>query len=133
LLQPSAEPNFAEPPAHRRTGPRAAIPAAVKRAVWARDQGRCTWPLDAGGCCGSTRRLELDHIIPWADWGGDQEANLRLTCAAHNRLAARQVFGERVMGRYRGVREPVAEYGALYAGEHATTSMQRLPRGIGPT
>ncbi len=96
----------------RRDGPRAAIPAAVKRAVWARDQGRCSWPLDGGGCCGSKLRLELDHIVPWAEWGGEQEANLRLTCSAHNRLAARQAFGERVMGRYRGVREPEAVYAA---------------------
>jgi hypothetical protein len=113
---PGATPSPAEiptePPPRRRDGPRAAVPAAMKRAVWARDQGRCSWPLDGGGCCGSTLRLELDHIVPWADWGGETEANLRLTCAAHNRLAARQFFGERVMGRYRGVREPEAEYGA---------------------
>jgi hypothetical protein len=99
-----------EPPPHRRSGPRAAIPAAVRRAVWARDAGRCCWPLDGGGVCGSTHRLELDHIVPWADWGGETEDNLRLTCAAHNRLAARQAFGENVMGRYRGVREPEAVY-----------------------
>jgi hypothetical protein len=98
-LQPASEPNFAEP-LHRREGRREAIPAAVKRAVWERDQGRCTWPLDAGGCCGSTLRLELDHIVPWADWGGEQEANLRLLCGGHNRLAARLAFGDRVMGRY---------------------------------
>jgi 5-methylcytosine-specific restriction endonuclease McrA len=89
-----------EPPPHRRDGPRAAIPAAVRRAVWARDAGLCCWPLDSGGTCGSTHRLQLDHIVPWANWGGETEANLRVVCAAHNRLAARQAFGERVMGRY---------------------------------
>jgi hypothetical protein len=72
----------------------------VKRAVWARDAGRCCWPLDSGGTCGSTHRLELDHIVPWAYGGGETEANLRVVCAAHNRLAARQAFGERVMARY---------------------------------
>jgi hypothetical protein len=101
-LPPTPTPTATEPPPHRRTGARAAIRAAVKRAVWVRDQGRCSWPLDRGGCCGSTHRLELDHIVPWADWGGETEANLRLTCAAHNRLAARGAFGERVMGRYSG-------------------------------
>jgi hypothetical protein len=89
-----------EPPPHRRTGPRTAIPAAVKRAVWARDGRRCTWPLDGGGCCGSTHRLELDHIIPWAEWGPDTVENLRVICGRHNSLAARRVFGERRMGRY---------------------------------
>ena len=91
-----------EPPPHRRTGPREPISAAVRRAVWQRDGGRCCWPLDGGGVCGSTRRLELDHVVPWAEWGGETAANLRLTCASHNRLAARQAFGERVMARYLG-------------------------------
>jgi hypothetical protein len=111
---PASTPNLdgtvSDPPAHRREGRRKAIPAAVRRAVWARDGGRCSWPLDGGGCCGSTHRLELDHIVPWADWGGETEGNLRVVCASHNRLAARQQFGERVMERYRGVREAVAVY-----------------------
>jgi 5-methylcytosine-specific restriction endonuclease McrA len=102
-----------EHPPHRREGSRAAIPAAVRRAVWARDGGRCSWPLDGGGCCGSTHRLELDHLVPWAERGGETEANLRVVCAAHNRLAARQAFGESWMGRYLGARESVAVYSAI--------------------
>ena len=92
-------PTAAEP-RHRRTGAREAIPAAVRRAVWERDQGRCTWPLDAGGCCGSTHRLELDHVDPWAKGGESTAGNLRVVCGAHNRLAARQAFGARTAGRY---------------------------------
>jgi hypothetical protein len=91
-----------EPPPHRRSGPRAPIPAAVRRAVWARDGDHCTWPLDGGGCCGSTHRLELDHIIPWAEWGPSTVENLRVVCGRHNSLAARQLFGQQVMGRYVG-------------------------------
>jgi hypothetical protein len=91
-----------EPPPHRRDGPRAAIPASVRRAVWERDAGCCTWPLDGGGRCGSTHRLELDHLDPWARQGEPTVGNLRVVCAAHNRLAARQAFGERWMGRYVG-------------------------------
>jgi hypothetical protein len=90
-----------EPPPHRRDGPREAIPAAVRRAVWARDGGRCSWPLDGGGCCGSTHRLELDHLVPWARGGETTVENLRLTCSRHNLAAARQAFGERTVGRYR--------------------------------
>ncbi len=70
-----------EPRPPRRKGPREAIPAAVRRAVWARDGGRCSWPLDGGGCCGSKHRLEFDHIIPWAEWGPSTIENLRLACA----------------------------------------------------
>ncbi len=45
------------------------MPAHVKRAVWARDSGRCQWPVDGGGVCGSTLRLEFDHVDPRARGG----------------------------------------------------------------
>jgi hypothetical protein len=89
-----------EPPSPRRTGPRETIPAAVRRAVWQRDQGRCSWPLDGGGRCGSTHRLELDHIHPWARDGEPTVANLRVVCHVHNILAARREFGTRCVERY---------------------------------
>jgi hypothetical protein len=100
---PTSIPTSAEP-RHRRTGFREAIPAAVRRAVWERDGGRCAWPLDGGGCCGSTHRLQLDHLVPWARDGVPTVDNLRFTCAVHNSLAARQVFGERHMSRYVGAK-----------------------------
>jgi hypothetical protein len=87
-------------PIHRRAGPRSHVSAAVRRAVWERDGSRCSWPLDGGGVCGSTHRLELDHVVPWARWGGEAVDDLRLVCHAHNTLAARLVFGERCVGRY---------------------------------
>jgi hypothetical protein len=90
----------ADAPRHRRTGPRAAIPAAVKRAVWARDGARCCWPLDGGGTCGSTHRLELDHVVPWARGGEATVDNLRIVCHRHNAAAARAAFGAQVAGRY---------------------------------
>jgi hypothetical protein len=97
--QTTIEPDAMEP-IHRRTGPREAIPADVRRAVWERDQGRCTWPLDSGGRCGSTHRLEFDHLVPWALFGGKTEDNLRLLCGRQNRLAAQQAFGRRCVERY---------------------------------
>ncbi len=97
----TATPTFSEP-AHRRTGPREQIPAAVRRAVWERDQGRCVWPLDSGGCCGSTHRLELDHVVPWARFSEPTVDNLRVVCHRHNTLAARQIFGARCVERYVG-------------------------------
>jgi hypothetical protein len=84
----------------RRTGPREPIPAAVRRAVWERDAGRCSWPLDGGGCCGSTHRLELDHIVPWAEGGPSTVENLRVVCGRHNTLAARRAFGDACVRRY---------------------------------
>jgi len=97
---PPTTPPAKEPPPPRRTGPREPIPAAVRRAVWERDAGRCSWPLDGGGRCGSTHRLELDHIRPWAEWGPSTAENLRVVCARHNALAARRAFGFRCADRY---------------------------------
>jgi 5-methylcytosine-specific restriction endonuclease McrA len=76
----------------------------VKRAVWQRDGGRCCWPLDAGGRCGSTHRLELDHLLPRAKGGEPTVENLRLLCGRHNQLAARKSFGARCVERYAGGR-----------------------------
>jgi len=97
---PPATPPTTVPRPPRREGPRETIPAAVRRAVWQRDAGRCCWPLDGGGRCGSTHRLELDHVIPWAEWGPSTVENLRVVCGRHNALAARQAFGECAMRRY---------------------------------
>jgi hypothetical protein len=83
--------------------PREAIPAAVRRAVWERDGGRCQWPLDGGGCCGSTHRLELDHRLPWARWGTPTVEGLRLLCRSHNSLAAKRAFGAACVERHAGL------------------------------
>ncbi len=83
---PSADPDY--------------VPAHVRRAVWKRDGGKCQWPLDSGGVCGSTRRVELDHTIARALGGPPTILNLRGLCRAHNLLAARQVFGDACMDRY---------------------------------
>ena len=70
----------------RRRG-RRAIPAAVRREVWRRDGGRCTFvDRDSGRRCGSRFLLEIDHVIPYALGGGEAVANLRIRCAAHHRL-----------------------------------------------
>lgn len=63
-----------------------AIPAAVRRHVWLRDRGRCTYrdPV-TGRCCGARHLLQIDHIEPFAIGGANSEGNLRLLCAAHNR------------------------------------------------
>ena len=86
-------------PARPSASPRH-IPAEVKRAVWSRDGRCCQWPLASGGICGSTMRLELDHIVPLARGGTSTVGNVRVLCAAHNQLAARQVFGEAWMDRF---------------------------------
>jgi 5-methylcytosine-specific restriction endonuclease McrA len=62
--------------------------------VWERDGGKCRWPLDGGGTCDSTLRVELDHVVPRARGGPSTVDNCRLLCRAHNDLAARLAYGE---------------------------------------
>jgi 5-methylcytosine-specific restriction endonuclease McrA len=68
------------------------IPAKVKTAVWARDDGRCAWRFEDGTLCGSRDAVEYDHVIPYAKGGRSEYRNLRLLCRAHNRLAAEIAF-----------------------------------------
>jgi hypothetical protein len=93
------------------------VPAAVKRAVWARDDGKCQWRLDSGGTCGSTLRLEIDHVVPRARGGPSSVENCRLICRLHNDLAARQVYGDDWMDRFTlgipSAREPATGYRSM--------------------
>jgi hypothetical protein len=76
------------------------ITADVKRTVWERDGGRCQWPIDGGGICGSTLRLEFDHVVARGMGGSSRAANVRLLCRFHNQRAARQVYGDELMDRF---------------------------------
>lgn len=69
------------------------IPAAVKRAVWERDQGRCTFIGSNGVRCTERGRLEFDHIRPHGDGGTATLDNVRLLCRCHNQYEAQQFFG----------------------------------------
>ena len=63
-----------------------AIPAAVRRQVWERDRGCCSYVDRASGRrCGSRHLLEIDHVVPYALGGSAEPDNLRLLCVAHHR------------------------------------------------
>ena len=71
------------------------VPAAVKAEVWQRDGGCCAYEAE-GRRCESRRRLEYDHIVPWALGGrSDLVGNIRLLCRPHNQRFARRRFGPR--------------------------------------
>ncbi|ACL66824.1 HNH nuclease [Anaeromyxobacter dehalogenans 2CP-1] len=76
------------------------VPAHVRREVWARDGGRCTFVLASGERCGSTHRLELDHVVPRARGGASTADNLRIRCRGHDLEEARRVFGDALMDAY---------------------------------
>ena len=71
------------------------IPAKLKREVWNRDQGCCTYPG-----CGSKYFLEYDHIQPVSLNGKSTLENLRLLCWVHNQLVAIQQLGFQKMDRF---------------------------------
>ncbi len=77
------------------------VPADVRRAVWRRDGGRCTFAGDTGHRCEERRGLEFDHIEPFARGGRSEAANLRLRCRAHNQYEAERTFGAAFMSHKR--------------------------------
>jgi 5-methylcytosine-specific restriction endonuclease McrA len=84
-------------PAKKTGCGRQPISAAVRREVWKRDEGRCTWCGPDGRRCGSTWQVELDHILAVALGGLSTVENLRLLCRSHNALAAERAFGREHM------------------------------------
>ena len=77
------------------------IPAALKRAVYARDHGVCTYQNSkTGQKCGSKYQLQFDHAIPIAKGGRSTASNIRLRCRQHNMLEAIHVFGEAKMSEF---------------------------------
>jgi hypothetical protein len=81
-------------PAHRPCKPESRhIPARVKRKVWKRDKGRCTYVAENGKRCESRWDLEFDHEQEYARGGEATVSNIRLRCPAHNRLGAERTYG----------------------------------------
>jgi hypothetical protein len=69
------------------------IPAQVKREVWRRDGGRCTFVSTPGRRCNARRFLEFDHIEPVGRGGESTLQNTRLRCRAHNQYEAECLYG----------------------------------------
>lgn len=76
-------------PSSKRRRPR----LAVKRAVFERDGGQCTYVDEAGRRCAQRHLLEFDHIEAHAVGRRETVSNLRLRCKSHNQLAAENLFG----------------------------------------
>ena len=60
--------------------------------MWARDEGRCAF-IGAQGRCSERGFLELHHLVPFAEGGATDTANLQLRCRAHNAFEAEAWFG----------------------------------------
>jgi hypothetical protein len=70
-------------------------PAAVQRAVWIRDLGRCRYIGPNGHRCNERRFVEFHHTDPRA-LGGEASVDLiELRCRRHNDYEGRLYFGSR--------------------------------------
>ena len=77
------------------------IKPATRDAVHNRDGGQCTYVGSNGERCESKWDLEIHHDeMPFALGGDHNINNLRLLCAAHNKLDAERVFGKKHMKKY---------------------------------
>jgi hypothetical protein len=69
------------------------IPAVMKREVWERDGGCCSFTdANTGKRCGSKFQLQYDHIEPYALGGKTVLENLRILCAQHNRWRSEKTY-----------------------------------------
>jgi hypothetical protein len=72
------------------------IPAAVRRAVWARDEGRCAF-VGGEGRCTERGFLEFHHVAPYAAGCDARVETIALRCRAHNQYEAVLDFGPGVV------------------------------------
>ena len=77
------------------------IPDAIKREVFERDGGRCTFTDEGGRRCGETGALEFDHLDGFARTRLHRADGIRLLCRAHNQHGAEQMYGRAFMERAR--------------------------------
>lgn len=89
---PSTEHGGRDPDSHEVPPTSRHIPAAVRRAVWKRDAGRCAF-MGAAGRCEARALLELHHVRPFAAGGEATVENIQLRCRAHNAHEAEIYFG----------------------------------------
>jgi 5-methylcytosine-specific restriction endonuclease McrA len=106
------------PRAPRRPKGSRHIPASVRREVWDRDHGRCTFVSHDGQRCESRKFLEYDHEQPVARGGHATVANIRLRCRAHNQLEAERTFGAGFMEEKRNT----AKHARRQPGAHLPSS-----------
>ena len=77
------------------------IPAAVKRAVYERDGGRCRYEDEQGRRCTARQGLEFHHRRPFGHGGDHSVANVALACKCHNGYLAEVDYGREAMARHR--------------------------------
>ena len=99
------------------------VPAEVKRTVWRRDDGKCTFVSETGHHCSARKHLQFDHIEPVARGGLATVENIRLRCPAHNQYEAECAFGAGFMERKRSAaRRPLQIQAGIAEGQRVRDS-----------
>jgi hypothetical protein len=76
------------------------VPAAVRRVVHERDEGRCRYVDEQGRRCTARVILQLHHRQTFALGGDHSPDNLSLLCSAHNRRLAEIDYGRAAMAEH---------------------------------
>ncbi|HKE14040.1 MAG TPA: HNH endonuclease signature motif containing protein [Kofleriaceae bacterium] len=77
------------------------IPDPIRREVWERDGGQCTFHDRNGRRCPARERLEFHHVAPFGRGGDHSAANVRLVCTIHNAYQAELDYGAAFMAAHR--------------------------------
>jgi hypothetical protein len=105
------------------------IPAPIRRAVWQRDGGQCTFHDAKGRRCPARERLEFHHDVPFARGGDHSESNVRLVCSSHNAYQAELDYSAAFMAACR--REPALESAGQRTVLHAAKAASCCSRAHG--
>ena len=82
------------PRASRGTAPGSRdIAAKVRRAVWPRDHGVCTFVSKSGRRCNERAFIQFHHVDPHAIGGEATVENIHLRCGPHNRYESELFYG----------------------------------------
>jgi hypothetical protein len=110
------------------------IPSAVRRAVFERDGGRCTFEDADGNRCNETSFIEFHHILPFACGGQHSVENITLRCKGHNRLAAEKELGpDAVAAKIREARASQRARKGREAGASTAAAQETAPRDGAPS
>jgi hypothetical protein len=136
LLVDLAKKKYADTPKPRPSrarDPRARdASAAVKRAVWVRDLGRCAYIGPSGHRCNERRFVEFHHVDPYALGGEATVEKIELRCRRHNDYEGRLYFGKRRRDDTGAVREKAISYGPK-ALEPVNLFRNKLAGGASPS
>ena len=77
------------------------IPQSLRKAVWTRDHGQCTYLNPQTGVpCNSRHQIEIHHLKEFSLGGRHTLENTTLRCRPHNLHAAIETFGAPYMNQF---------------------------------